>query len=116
MNKKNQKQYRFYQSLEFDDEQLDEIKKGIDDGLDVSVYARSNMPASEMAHIRKSMNFKRSLNAVVNPQDDKDTSNIEEEINAKTKEEKLTDVAIGIGEVSIVAAVIAALLAILRII
>jgi len=114
MNK--QKQFRFYERMEFDDEQLNEIKRGIEDGLDVSVYARITMPAEEMAHIRKSMNFNKSLNSVVQTKNDIDTSNIEEEIVAKSKEEVIADAATILGETSIVAAVITVLLALLRII
>lgn len=102
--------------MDFDDEQLDEIKKGIEDDLDVSVYARTNMPAQEMAHIRKVMNFNRSLNNVVQPKDDIETSANEVKIEARTKEESIAEAALVLGEVSIVAAVITILLAMLRII
>lgn len=114
--KDKQQQLKFYERMGFDDEQLDEIKKGIEDGLDISVYARKDMPAKEMAHIRKSMNFKKSLNSVVNERNDIDTSSNEEEIEVRTKEESIAEMAIVLGEASIVIAVIAILLSLQRII
>lgn len=46
----------------FNEEQLSEIKEGLEMGVDISTYAKPNIPASEMNHIRK------SLYAKINPQ------------------------------------------------
>ena len=56
--------YESYLNKGFNEDQLFEIKKGIEEGNDVSAFARLKMPASEMAHIRKTQNFKKSLNKI----------------------------------------------------
>jgi len=63
-----------YKNAGFSDEQLDEIQKGLVEGFDVSIYARVNIPASEMAYIRKYLFYKKGIKeeeqeALENPED-----------------------------------------------
>lgn len=117
MNDEQLELYESYLDKGFNEEQLYEIKKGIEEGNDVSAFARLKMPASEMAHIRKTQNFKKSLNKIVDEKPQKqEEETIEEEIDIRTKYEKIADLAITIGEISIVVAVISLLLIMLRII
>lgn len=44
-----------YMNQGFNSEQLNEIRIGLEDELDVSFYARRDMPASEMMYIRKEL-------------------------------------------------------------
>lgn len=46
-----------YRQLGFNEEQLIEIKAGLLDGLDVTTYARLDISAADMNHIRKSLYF-----------------------------------------------------------
>lgn len=55
-------QFKNYLGQGFDEHQLQEIKLGLIDGLDVTRYARTSMPAGEMAYLRKQMNYEASLN------------------------------------------------------
>ena len=117
MNDEQLELYESYLNKGFNEDQLFEIKKGIEDGNDVSAFARPKMPASEMAHIRKTQNFKKSLNKVVEKEKPQQVEEIDEvEVDIRTKYEKIADFAIGLGETSIVIAIILLLLIMLRII
>ena len=50
MNDEQLELYESYLDKGFNEDQLYEIKKGIEEGNDVSAFARLKMPASEMAH------------------------------------------------------------------
>ena len=111
--------YESYLNKGFNEEQLYEIRKGIEDGIDVSEYAVPGASASAMAHIRKTINFNRSLKKISNDHTDQveEVNESEEiEIDIRTKHEKMADRAILIGETSIVIAILALLLIMLRII
>ena len=85
----------------------------------MSEYAISGASASAMAHIRKTINFNRSLKKISNDQSSQvvEINDVDEtEVDIRTKHEKLADVAITIGETSIVIAIMALLLIMLRII
>lgn len=119
MSEEQLKIYESYLGKGFNEEQLFEIKKGIEDGIDVSEYAIPGASASAMAHIRKTINFNRSLKKISNNKKE-EINEIDEseeiEIDVRTKHEKMADYSILIGETSIVIAVIALLLIMLRII
>ena len=106
--------FRQYLGQGFDDEQLQEIKLGLIDGLDVTKYARTTMPAGEMAHLRKQMNYEASLNkpepTYINKVGNK---NIEQE---QDKIIALADVVETMGEISILIAGITIILVILRLV
>ena len=44
-----------YKSQGFDEDQLEELRQGMEDELNVKLYARLDMPASEMAYLRKQL-------------------------------------------------------------
>ena len=48
-----------YQNKGFTEDQLEEIRKGLEEGFDISVYARKNIPSEEMAYIRKYLFYKQ---------------------------------------------------------
>lgn len=116
MDDEKLKLFESYLNKGFSEDQLYEIKLGIEQGNDVSAFARLKMPASEMAHIRKTQNFKKSLNKIVEKPKTQVEEIIEEEIDIRTKYEKIADIAISIGETSIVIGVISLLLIMLRVI
>ncbi len=62
--------YERYIDGGFNDEQLEEIMKGIEAGYDVSVYARKGIPAADMAYIRKYLKYKDTVIEVEDPDDD----------------------------------------------
>jgi len=117
MNDKQLKKYQSYLDKGFNEEQLQEIKQGIEDGNDISAYARIKMPASEMAHVRKTQNFKKSLSNITKENNAVEINeNLEEDIDVRTRNEKIADIGIFIGDSSIVIAIILFLLIMLRIV
>lgn len=107
--------FRQYLGQGFDEYQLEEIKLGLKDGLDVSRYARTSMPAGEMAFIRKQMNYDASLNKPTEPTYINKVGELDEE----KKQDiviTLSSVAITLGEISILIAGIAIILVKLRLV
>ena len=47
--------YKKYENIQFTWAQMEQIKLGLMDDLDVSIYALPNVPAEEMSHIREKM-------------------------------------------------------------
>ena len=66
-----------YEGGGFTKDQLFEIERGLQSGLDVSVYARKGIPAEDMSHIRKSLFLKKSEEKNPEPKED-DYEEIEE--------------------------------------
>lgn len=65
----------------FNDAQIEEIRIGLEDELDVSFYARQDMPANEMMYLRKEL-YKRHL--------DEKARDEEQQRLQKDKEDELT--------------------------
>jgi len=68
-----------YQNQGFSQEQLEEIELGLQSGYDVSIYARLDIPASEMAHIRKYLNLYKSKDSEVKKEEKDDFDKVNEE-------------------------------------
>lgn len=61
MTKDQEQIYNRYLNAGFSQEQLEEIKLGIEDDLDVMIYARPNITAEDMSFIHKYLNYKRLI-------------------------------------------------------
>lgn len=61
MTEEQRQAYNRYLNKGFTDDQLLEIRLGIESGYDVSAYAMLNIQAKEMMHIRKWMNEQASI-------------------------------------------------------
>lgn len=72
MEKEKKEIYERYENGAFDSDQLKEIKKGIENGQDVSVYARIGIPAEDMAYIRKFLQVRESIKEIEEPKEDWD--------------------------------------------
>ena len=74
----------------FNQAQLEEIRIGLEDELDVTFYARVDMPASEMMYIRKEL-YKRHIqerqNETIVEKSDQDDSAIKQMQEIKARRE-----------------------------
>ena len=59
MTPEQEENYKRYEHKGFSEDQLEEIRKGLEQGFDISVYARKNIPSEEMAYIRKYLFYKQ---------------------------------------------------------
>ena len=97
-----------YYGQGFDVNQLQEIKQGLQDDLDVTRYARTDMPASAMSYQRKLMNVELSEKT---PEPDfVNKKEVMEEDQEKDTVLVLASVAEVLGEISILIAGIAIIL------
>lgn len=115
------KKFNRYKEMGFDEDQLDEIKQGIIEGHDVLTYARLDIPAVEMAHIRKSLNFQKSLDKYdkkepepVQEEKEEEQVEVKEEVYL-TKHEKLASAATALAEISIAISIVVVLVKIVGI-
>ena len=86
----------------FNEEQLEEIKVGLEQDLDISLYARVEMPASEMNHVRKSLYAKK------HPEEN--VISFEEKYNQEKQEEYLRQKIKSQQELGVIALIIALLI------
>lgn len=78
MDKEKKEIFERYENGSFDSEQLKEIRKGIENGQDISVYARVGIPAEDMAYIRKFLQFREGDKGAEEPKEE-DWDKINEE-------------------------------------
>ena len=103
-----------YQNSGFTEDQLLEIKKGIEEDLDISMYARVLIPASEMAYIRKALHFKKV--EIPKKEEEEDFDKIDEEFKEYKESvqvsiyEKVVAFAVFVSGLAIIAAIYAMLM------
>ena len=99
--------YRIYLGQGYDEDQLLEIKLGLQDGVDVSRYASVTMPANDMAYQRKLLNYDK---AKMEPKQNLGNIKITNNTEKKDKYLSYADVAITVGEISVLIAGIVVIL------
>lgn len=78
--------HTFMNNLDYDNLQLRQIRLGLEQGLDVSVYARSSMPSKEMEEIRLRLLQEKSN---INQEEEKERKLAKEQIKVEVNKQKL---------------------------